>query len=433
MEPKGAVRTGVQEIYPPVETVEMSDEMQPGLGSVEKGSVTSAASSTVKKHGSSNGNGKRSHAMARSSRNPSTLTQDLLSEDLFLGMLCLERKRAERSGKKLLLLLLDAEDCVEAGRRAEILKKVVKSADAARRETDPLGWYRHDSVLGIIFTQLGALDDAATRKTLLEKVHKALAVNLSVSDMAQVHITIHVFSEDSDDQGPNISENPAFYPDLFHLHDSRKASFLIKRLMDIAGSFMALILFSPVFLLIAIAVKLTSKGPVFFTQERLGQFGKKFTCLKFRSMYANNDLKIHKEFMKRVISGDHDGRANGAGKPVYKMTDDPRITRVGRFLRRTSLDELPQFLNVLKGEMSLVGPRPPLAYEYEVYDVWHRGRVLEIKPGITGLWQVKGRSRVRFDDMVRLDLQYARGWSLWVDIQILIQTPRAVLFGDGAY
>jgi lipopolysaccharide/colanic/teichoic acid biosynthesis glycosyltransferase len=150
-------------------------------------------------------------------------------------------------------------------------------------------------------------------------------------------------------------------------------------------------------------------------------------------MYANNDLKIHQEFMKRVISGDHDGHAAGGAKPVYKMTNDPRVTRIGRFLRRTSLDELPQFLNVLKGEMSMVGPRPPLAYEYEEYDVWHRRRVLEIKPGITGLWQVKGRSRVRFDDMVRLDLQYARAWSLWLDIQILIQTPRVVFFGDGAY
>ena len=136
---------------------------------------------------------------------------------------------------------------------------------------------------------------------------------------------------------------------------------------------------------------------------------------------------------KRVITGSHDGKAAGGAKPVYKMTDDPRITRIGRILRRTSLDELPQFINVLGGEMSLVGPRPPLAYEYEEYDFWHRRRVLEIKPGITGLWQVKGRSRVKFDDMVRLDLQYARGWSLWLDIQILAQTPLAVVFGDGAY
>jgi len=149
-------------------------------------------------------------------------------------------------------------------------------------------------------------------------------------------------------------------------------------------------------------------------------------------MYANNDRKIHQEFMKRVIKGDHDGRTEGESKSVYKMTNDPRITKIGRILRRTSLDELPQFINVLRGDMSLVGPRPPIPYECQEYEPWHRRRVLEVKPGITGLWQIRGRSRVRFDDMVRLDLQYIRSWSLWLDIQILWQTPRA-LFSDDAF
>ena len=150
-------------------------------------------------------------------------------------------------------------------------------------------------------------------------------------------------------------------------------------------------------------------------------------------MRVNSDSAIHQEFMKGVIAGKHDGKSANGDKPVYKMTDDPRITAVGRFLRRSSLDELPQFFNVLCGDMSLVGPRPPLAYEYEEYEIWHRRRVLEAKPGITGLWQVKGRSRVRFDDMVRLDLQYVRTWSLWLDIQILLKTPKAVLMGDDAF
>jgi len=246
-------------------------------------------------------------------------------------------------------------------------------------------------------------------------------------------VSVHVFADDSDGRGTDISVNPTFYPDVLHLHDSKKVAQMLKRAMDILGSSVALVLFSPLFLLIAMVVKLTSKGPVFFQQDRLGRFGTTFQCLKFRSMYSNNDPKIHQEFMKRVIAGAHDETAAVGTKPVYKMTDDPRITRIGRFIRRTSLDELPQFLNVLRGDMSLVGPRPPLAYEFEEYDIWHRRRVLEVKPGITGLWQVNGRSRVRFDDMVRLDLQYARGWSLWLDIQILMQTPRAVVFGDGAY
>ena len=118
---------------------------------------------------------------------------------------------------------------------------------------------------------------------------------------------------------------------------------------------------------------------------------------------------------------------------VFKLTKDPRITRVGAFLRRTSLDELPQLINVLRGQMSLVGPRPPLPYEVETYDLWHRRRLLEAKPGITGLWQVSGRSRVTFDDMVRLDLHYARTWTPWEDIKILVRTPVAVVFGDGAH
>jgi len=373
------------------------------------------------------------HAHSQPPLNPSDLMQRVLTEDLFLGMLCLERKRAERSGKKLLLLLLDAEDAAEAGREADVLKRVVDAADAARRETDPAGWYKQNSIVGIIFTELGNLDDATISNKLLEKVQRALVQHMSPQDVEKVRVSIHIFANDSDEQGPHISENPAFYPDLFHMQNSKKAPLLVKRYMDIVGSIVALVLFSPVFLVIAVIIKLTSKGPVLFKQERLGQFGKAFTCLKFRSMYVNNENKIHQEFMKRVINGDHDGNAAGGAKPVYKMTNDPRVTRIGRFLRRTSLDELPQFLNVLTGEMSMVGPRPPLAYEYEEYDVWHRRRVLEIKPGITGLWQVKGRSRVRFDDMVRLDLQYARGWSLWLDIQILIQTPRVVFFGDGAY
>ncbi len=236
------------------------------------------------------------------------------------------------------------------------------------------------------------------------------------------------------DQGSSELPDPVFYPDLFRLERTKKSSLLVmKRVMDVVGSAAALILLAPVLTVLAAIIKLTSKGPVFFKQERLGLFGKKFTCLKFRSMYADNDSKIHEEFMKRLISGAHDGKSAGGDKPVYKMTNDPRVTPIGRILRRYSLDELLQFINVLKGDMSLVGPRPPLAYEFKEYNMWHRRRVLEAKPGLTGLWQVKGRSRVSFDDMVRLDLQYVLHWSLWLDIQILMQTPRAVLSGDGAY
>jgi lipopolysaccharide/colanic/teichoic acid biosynthesis glycosyltransferase len=186
-------------------------------------------------------------------------------------------------------------------------------------------------------------------------------------------------------------------------------------------------------LIIAAAIKLTSEGPVLFRQKRLGQYGKKFLFFKFRSMYTATDHAIHEQYVSSYIAGTLTGESQDNHPPVYKMTNDPRITRIGKVLRRTSLDEFPQFFNVLRGQMSLVGPRPPLPYEYERYGVWHRRRLLAVKPGITGLWQVAGRSKVPFDEMVRLDLEYAKSWSLWMDIKILFRTPLAVLNSDGAY
>ena len=153
-------------------------------------------------------------------------------------------------------------------------------------------------------------------------------------------------------------------------------------------------------------------------------------------MYVGNDPSIHQDYVTELIAGRgqaHRPRGNGNGAGVYKLTNDSRITRVGAVLRRTSLDELPQLINVFKGEMSLVGPRPALPYEVAAYETWHRRRVLEVKPGITGLWQVNGRCRIEFNEMVRLDLKYAKTWSPWLDIKILLRTPRAVWLGEGAY
>jgi lipopolysaccharide/colanic/teichoic acid biosynthesis glycosyltransferase len=160
---------------------------------------------------------------------------------------------------------------------------------------------------------------------------------------------------------------------------------------------------------------------------------KPFMILKFRTMHANADHGIHHNYVTWFITASDRNKTQGTEKEkVFKLTNDPRITPIGQFLRKTSLDELPQLWNVLKGDMSLVGPRPPLWYELQQYKPWHRHRVLEAKPGITGLWQVKGRSRTTFDEMVRLDLRYARTKSFWVDIKILLATPIAVIRGKGA-
>jgi lipopolysaccharide/colanic/teichoic acid biosynthesis glycosyltransferase len=203
--------------------------------------------------------------------------------------------------------------------------------------------------------------------------------------------------------------------------------------MDIVGSALMLLLCTPLLLMIALAVKASSKGPVCFRQQRVGQYGQRFTFLKFRSMHINNDQSVHKEYVRKLIANEALREpVNRNGEGIYKLTNDKRVTSVGRFLRRTSLDELPQFLNVLKGDMSLVGPRPPIPYELAAYQTWHRRRILDVKPGITGLWQVTGRSRVKIDEMVRLDLRYAMSWSPWLDFKILMRTPLAVIKGSGA-
>jgi lipopolysaccharide/colanic/teichoic acid biosynthesis glycosyltransferase len=209
----------------------------------------------------------------------------------------------------------------------------------------------------------------------------------------------------------------------------------MKRIVDILGSFGLLVLLLPLCVCIGIAIKFTSKGPIIFTQMRMGQFGQPFRFLKFRSMYTNADSKVHKQYVEAFILQSKNGsEALEALKQdgYYKLRADHRITPLGHFLRRTSLDELPQLLNVLLGTMSLVGPRPSIPYEITCYDDWHKRRVLEAKPGITGPWQVKGRSRTTFEDMVRLDLSYIDTWSLWSDVKLLLQTPWAVIKGTGA-
>ena len=207
---------------------------------------------------------------------------------------------------------------------------------------------------------------------------------------------------------------------------------LTKRTADLIGALTAIFLFSPILGAIAIAIKLTSPGPILFRQTRVGYKGNHFAFFKFRSMVVNNENQAHQEYVRKLINGEVEQLNTGtAQNPCYKITDDPRITPLGRFLRKTSLDELPQFFNVLHGEMSLVGPRPPIPYEVTEYKKWHYRRILDVKPGITGLWQVSGRNRLSFDEMVRLDIRYAETWSFWMDLRILFKTFKVVFTADG--
>jgi len=358
----------------------------------------------------------------------------LLNEDAFVSMLYLERRRAERAQNRFVLILVDVQKLVSSvSGKDRMVQMLAKSLSEATRETDIIGWYLENAMMGVIGTELGKASNEVVQKRFLDKLRKIFESTLGIEMSASISVSFHFFPEEYGSGANDHSANIKLYPEIQKREDARKVPLAIKRAMDLAGSAAALVFLSPVFAAVALAIKFSSKGPVLFRQERLGQHGKSFTVLKFRSMRTDCDAKIHQQYVEQFIAGQVDGNSETAAKPVFKIQQDPRVTPIGRFIRKTSLDELPQFWNVMRGEMSLVGPRPPLAYEFRKYEVWHRRRVLEIKPGITGLWQVEGRSRTRFDEMVRLDLKYARAWSVWLDLKILAQTPGAVIQGEGAH
>jgi lipopolysaccharide/colanic/teichoic acid biosynthesis glycosyltransferase len=357
-------------------------------------------------------------------------TRDILDEEAFRRMISHERRRTERSHKPFLLMLLDMGDVMSADKGTIGLRKILDVLPLVTRETDVVGWYKNDLVVGAMLTEIDLEEKKHIQNTMLARVSSALQDNLSVEQFNQLSISFHWFPEEWQQILSRRPNAPVLYPELAKRDQARKLFRILKRAMDIFGSLAALILASPIFVLVALAIKLTSKGPILFKQQRAGQYGVPFALLKFRSMRSDNNNNSHKEYVWKLISGVAEKKpCNGNGHGVYKLTSDPRITSVGAFLRKSSLDELPQFINVLKGEMSLVGPRPPIDYELEKYDLWHRRRVMEAKPGITGLWQVNGRNRLAFDEMVRLDLMYARSWSPWLDLKILLRTPRAVVEG----
>lgn len=350
------------------------------------------------------------------------------SETHFRHMLRIERMRTERSKNPFLLLLLDASKLALKFRQSNALELVKASLSPSLRETDIRGWYHTERTIGIIFTAIPTGSDNFI-DSIIQKIYARFCNQLDPDIIKNISISFHLFPETNSSMSIDETFNINLYPDLTKQNISKSVSLAFKKCIDLVGSIIALLMFAPVFLAVAIAIKVTSSGPVFFKQERVGFNGKVFSLLKFRSMKTNCDSAEHKAYITKFINEQN----NSAVEPgVFKLTNDSRITAIGSFLRKTSLDELPQLINVLKGDMSLVGPRPPIPYECELYDIWHRRRLLSCKPGITGLWQVMGRSRTTFDEMVRLDLKYIREWSLLLDIKIILMTPKAVLGGSGA-
>ncbi len=201
-----------------------------------------------------------------------------------------------------------------------------------------------------------------------------------------------------------------------------------KRSIDFTISLLLLFLLAPLIPLLWLVVRIDSPGPMLFRQQRVGQHGRLFVCLKIRTMRQGADEVVHQKAIERLWAGE---RLSDNPESQFKLTDDPRITRVGRRLRQTSIDELPQLLNVLQGEMSIVGPRPAIPYELRYFSDWHHERHA-VKPGITGLWQVRGRGGLDLNDMLKLDVEYARTWSIWLDLKLIALSIPAVLKGRGA-
>ena len=354
-----------------------------------------------------------------------------LPEEAFLHTLARERKRSERSRRPLLLMLLEARDPNPSEERVMELSQLLVALAPKIRETDVVGWYQGTLTIGVIFTELSTDDKSIILSAILDKLSETARTGLRVADLSQISVSFHFFPDDWSEERPDGSCNDmALYPDIQAAVKERKSTLGIKRAMDIVLSSLMLLISLPLFLVIGAAIKATSEGPVFFRQQRVGQFGRHFTCLKFRSMTVNNDCSVHRQYVSQLIAGKAD-RVTTDTNPdgVYKLANDHRTTPLGKLLRRSSLDELPPPINVLVGEMPLVGRPPAIPYELAIYQTWHRRRVLQVKPGITGLWQVNGRNRVSFDDMVRYDLQYTSNWSPWLDLTILLRTPAAVLKG----
>jgi lipopolysaccharide/colanic/teichoic acid biosynthesis glycosyltransferase len=343
----------------------------------------------------------------------------VLGERLFKDTLMRERRCADRLATPFAVLVLDR---THQAPDDEAWAPIVDALTAVGADGDVVGWLEQDTVLGVILagaSREGALD--AMRRLRLQ-----LLTQFGDAVLHEVSMRLYIHGVDPTASGAHLPPVDlligAFVPLQSHpLGDAAK------RLLDIVGSIALLALFSPAMLLSFLAVRLTSPGPALFRQVRIGRRGEAFTMLKFRSMRTDAGHAIHNDYVTWFITSS--GQQPRSGNEVYKLTNDPRITRVGHWLRKSSFDELPQFWNVLRGDMSLVGPRPPLPFEVEKYQPWHRRRVLETKPGITGLWQVNGRSRTTFDEMVRMDLEYARTRSLWTDLKILAATPLAMVKG----
>ena len=362
------------------------------------------------------------------SSKPSTTQDDtieqLLPKEVFRKIIDRERARANRTGEIFSLVVY-----ILKGRREkhETLRLLADTLSSSIRSIDAAGWLDSQHI-GVLLPETDSLGAERFAKKINYETHSLQLLS---------NYEIFTYPSETLTNPENISpkeENKRtqiHWDGLHILHSQRQPDYmfcltrrLLKRSFDCVAATICLLLLSPVFLFVSVFIKLVSPGPIFFKQQRIGYGGHPFTFLKFRTMQQGADNSEHQAYLATLINGDQDKK--DADKPMTKLEHDPQIIPGGNVLRKSCVDELPQLFNVLHGEMSLVGPRPPIPYEVKEYHSWHRGR-FEALPGMTGLWQVSGKNRLSFKEMVRLDIRYAKDRSLWMDIKIIFRTPLAIL------
>ncbi len=347
-----------------------------------------------------------------------------------------EKIRACRTQANVSLILFNPTKLVSGlnGRKATIGVDIAHFVAEEGNGTSMTGqWDRR--TLGVLLldsppeSAFGLIDKLTTRLRK-EDYHVAESTEREVFQVFSLGGTKRITGSETENQ--NLSLNRRIR-DLSTFHNLKTRHKLMKSILDIGVSSTLLALLSPLLLFCAVLIKIDSPGPVLYRQTRIGRGGRRFTFFKFRTMHQNSDERIHKEHVKHLMNGE--AGLSGTGRPgekSYKLTDDDRVSRLGRFLRKTSIDEIPQLINVLKADMTLVGPRPHPVYEAELYDVWHSHR-LNIRPGVTGLGQVYGRFNTDYEDVYRLDLQYSKNASFLLDLKIIFKTFLVVFSGRGAY
>ncbi len=360
------------------------------------------------------------HARSRDAANDITEARHedgLLPRHLFLRDLHREKTRADRSSSPLSLVVFDWRANDHSGAVTDI-GDLLDVLHARTRETDIIGHFDHERI-----AVLCPDTDADGARELSRKIE----ATLGAASCASEHATYPGALFDDLSKGSRVVPLTQAF-----VRSDLVTGYRSKRIFDVVGALSMLMVLWPLMTIVAIAIALTSRGPIIFKQKRLGRGGSAFTFYKFRSMVAHGDDQIHRNYIANFIRRDAKATTAEPGSTPYKLRSDPRITPIGRLIRKTSIDELPQLFNVLRGDMSLVGPRPPIPYETNHYHAWHMRRITSMKPGLTGLWQVEGRGRVTFNEMVRLDLRYIRDCSLWLDVKILARTVGVVFKGLGA-